>query len=296
MNPTKSLVALGILSILGLAPASVDGSEESDATDKVRVVVVVDMTKEGRKVAPPTPEKPTYYLPISVGYKNFGAAHHFQRPLPDSWEIAHEIAKALYNQNYVLMTKQGHPSQVLYFWWGYMAPEDVAVGRDEGNLAKPGAIPSSGGPLWGPGQGRAQGNGYSITGPGDNAVVPAFSLGTQNLDERQMLSLVAGNTVDDHQKYPDPRLDEVVQMTTAPRYYVMISAFDFQAWKQHKAVLLWRAHISTEMWGRYFDQVASSLINAAAPFFGRETTVPQFVAATALPIGRVIVGTPEVRK
>jgi len=295
MNPKNSLITLSVLSVLSAALPSAFGAEESDANDKVRVVVVVDMTNEGRKIARPTAAKPTYYLPISVGYKNFGSAHHFQRPPPNSWDIAHEIAKALYDQGYVLMTKQGRPSQVLYFWWGYMAPQNVDVGSNEADMGKPSAIPQA--DQWGPGQGRSQmspGQGYSVAG--SDGTVGAFSLGTQNLDERQMLSLVAGDTIDDHQKYPDPRLDDVVQMATAPRYYVLISAFDFAAWRRHQSVLLWRAHISTELWGRYFDQVAGALIDAAAPYFGKETTVPQFVSAQALPIGHVVVGTPEVRR
>ena len=84
-------------------------------------------------------------------------------------------------------------------------------------------------------------------------------------------------------------------MLMQPRYYVMISAFDFQSWLHHKPVLLWRAHVSTELWGHYFDQVVGTLINTAAPLFGRETKMPHFVSAQVLPLGRVIVGTPEVK-
>jgi hypothetical protein len=124
---------------------------------------------------------------------------------------------------------------------------------------------------------------------------PQFSFGGVNANEEKMLSLVAGNTIDDHQKFPDPRLDDVVQMVTAPRYYVLVSAFDFQSWLHHKPVLLWRAHVSTELWGHYFDEVVGTLINTAAPLFGRETKVPHFISAPTLPLGRVVLGTPEVK-
>ena len=127
------------------------------------------------------------------------------------------------------------------------------------------------------------------------AAFPEFSSGLQTLNEQQMLSMVAGNTIDDHQKFPDPRLDDVVQMTQEPRYYVLVSAFDFQSWLHHKPVLLWRAHVSTEQWGHYFDQVVGTLINTAGPLLGRETKVPHFISAPTLPLGRVIVGAPEVK-
>jgi hypothetical protein len=169
--------------------------------------------------------------------------------------------------------------------------------------------------LWGPGATSRgpKGNDYFLGGPGGTNqgvvgpnqngelistnynVFPTFSFGGISANEEKMLSLVAGNTIDDHQKYPDPRLDDVVQMVTAPRYYVLVSAFDFKSWLHHKPVLLWRAHVSTELWGHYFDEVIGTLINTATPLFGRETKVPHFVTAPTLPLGQVILGRPEVK-
>ena len=304
MKRTTLLLNAAVVLLTLLPARALLANDDSDASGQVRVDVVVDMTEAGRKIARPTPDKPAYYLPISVGYKAFGYAHHFQRPPPNEWDIQHALAIALYQQGYQLMSKQRHPSLVLMFWWGYMAPQDLAVGRDEANLAKVGAIPA--GAQWGGGSGgpAGEGAGYSLTSQvpatatssGYTNALPSFSLGVQNLDEKQMLSLVAGNTVDDHQKYPDPRLDEVIQMTSAPRYYILVSAFDFQSWLNHKPVLLWRAHVSTELWGHYLDQVAGALINSAAPFFGRETRAPQFLSAQVTPLARVIVGTPVVKE
>jgi hypothetical protein len=135
----------------------------------------------------------------------------------------------------------------------------------------------------------------STAADGTASALPNFSFGSINLDEAKMLSMVAGNTIDDHQKYPDPRLDDVVQMTTAGRYYILVSAFDFQSWLHHKPVLLWRAHVSTELWGHYFDQVIGTLITTAGPMFGRETKVPHFSSESLTPLGRVVIGTPVVK-
>ena len=41
--------------------------------------------------------------------------------------------------------------------------------------------------------------------------------------------------------------------------------------------------------------IIGTLITTAAPEFGRETKMPHFVSASTVPLGRVIVGTPEVR-
>ena len=323
----RLVFALAALLPLHAVRAAAD-DDESDRSGQVRVDVVVDMTEAGHKIAHPTPAQPAYYLPLSVGYKEFGYAHHFQRPPPNEWEIQHALAKALYNQGYQLMTKEGHPSLVLVFWWGYMAPADVDSTTVGSPMFKEGSLDSGpggdggdhrAGPgfYWGSGQGGGlngaptyfQGGqsgyllGYQPPGgeslSGDGAVTgfsvfPQFSIGFQDANEQRMMSLVAGNTINDHQKFVDPRLDEVTSMITQPRYYIMVSAFDFQSWLHHKPVLLWRAHVSTELWGHYFDQVVGTLINTAGPWFGRETKAPHFFSAPTLPLGRVILGTPEV--
>ena len=272
--------------------------DESDRSSRIRVDVVVDMTIAGHKVAHPTPEKPAYYLPISVGYKEFGYMHDFQRPPPKAWDIEHALAIALYEQGYRLMTKQGHPTLVLVFWWGYMAPEDLDADNPGGLLERPGSLSAQPNSFFfGSGQG---GPPIPVAGLSDNfigggGVFPSFSMMSIPANDIILSSMVGGNTINDHQKFLDPRLDTAMQLTTQPRYYILISAFDFKMWLHHRAILLWRAHVSTELWGHYFDQVVGTLISTAAPEFGRETKVPHFSSVDLEPLGRVLVGTPVVR-
>lgn len=316
-------VALVLAALVPTAAALGASDDESDHSSQVRVDVVVDMTEAGHKIPHPTPNQPAYYLPISVGYKEVGYARHFQRPPPNEWEVQHALAVALYKEGYRLMTKAGHPSLVLVFWWGYMTPADVDVNDNTYLTSMPSAFQSGasgdtfgaqeGSGLWGPGATKFGPKGGSFLG-GDGAgdggipgqyngadassnynVFPTFAFGGINANAEKMMALVAGNTINDHQKFPDPRLDEVVQMVDAPRYYVLISAYDFHSWLHHKPILLWRAHVSTELWGHYFDEVVGTLINTAGPLLGRETTVPHFISAPTLPLGRVVLGTPEVR-
>jgi hypothetical protein len=97
-------------------------------------------------------------------------------------------------------------------------------------------------------------------------------------------------------------------MVNQPRYYIYVAAFDFDSWlknyKEMKSgeknpadtpILLWRAHVSCELWGHYFDQVAQALITSGAPWFGRETKRPEVGTSPLVPIGRVIVGAPVVK-
>jgi hypothetical protein len=136
--------------------------------------------------------------------------------------------------------------------------------------------------------------GNTIVGDNGN-VFPMFTMMSIGANEVVISSMVGGNTINDHQKFLDPRLEAVMQLTTQPRYYILISAFDFKSWLHHRAILLWRAHVSTELWGHYFDQVVGTLISTAAPEFGRETKVPHFTNADITPLGRVVLGEPVVK-
>ena len=284
-------MALVALSPIGSAFARAN-SDDSDASGQVRVDVVVDMTEAGHKVTHPTPDKPAFYLPISVGYKTFGYAHNFQRPPPNEWDIQHALAIALYNQGYQLLTKQGHPSLVLVFWWGYMAPEDVDMDNPSGPVDRPGSLEAPGW-YWGSGQGAPTPPGPNFIG--SSGVFPSFSMLSKVANQDTILSMVAGETVNDHQKFLDPRLENIEQLLDQPRYYILVSAFDFQSWLHHKPVLLWRAHVSTELWGHYFDQVVGTLISTAGPMFGRSTSAPHFSTESITPLGRVVIGTPVVK-
>ena len=272
--------------------AQIGGSrDESDSSGGVRVDVVVDMTEAGKKVARPTPNNPAFYLPVPLGYREFGYAPFFKRPPPLQAEVERMLSVALAQQGYQLMSKLNQPSIVLTFWWGYMAPPDPGTQQlvHVPPATKPGGLNLSTDPK--PLQMFAQGSAEP---------------GIENASDAQMRQLVGGDTYAFETNSYDPRKQEVLSLRLQPRYYFLVSAFDFDSWLKsskkmkngrpgaEKPILLWRAHISTELWGHYFDQVAQTLITAAAPWFGRETPGPQLATTPLIPTGRVILGTPEV--
>ena len=244
----------------------------------VRVDVVVDMTDAGRKIVRPTPDKPAYYFPLTAGYKELGAFVPDQQA-PPTLEVQHLIAKALYNQGYRVMSSRQAPSLVLVFWWGHIAPEISST-----ELSAPVSHTDAF-------------NRTSFFGADSSALMAELPT-NQSANEKLMVSLVAGNTRD--YQYPtdnpNPKLDQILTMERSPRHFVMMSAFDFQDWAKHKTTLLWQAHISTELAGHSFGDVLPTLVAAAAPMFGRETTSPQLIAAPPTPLGgRVIIGTAVVK-
>jgi hypothetical protein len=246
---------------MALLPARVllagDSEEETDLTGTTQVDVVVDMTDAGRKVAPPTSGQPVYYLPLPEGFEKVGYAPYYQRPPPTATEVERFIERVFAAQGYRVLVHGSHPTLCLDLVWGYIAPESAYGGRS--------TVP----PGW-------------------------------------MAALLYGNTVntgsyDSHTRTADGTpldnraADDLKQSRRYGRYFVIVSAFDFQDWLHHKATLLWRAHISTPIWGHYFDQVLPSMVATAAPLLGRETTHPTVVTAPVVPDGHVVVGAPYIK-
>lgn len=218
--------------------------------DQREMNVNVAMTEAGKKVAPPTKDHPTYYLPYVVGYREEGATVAGEKA-PPMKPIVHQLAKALAQQNYFVISKDhAQPSILLVFYWGYMNPQI----DDVGDLDNPQKV---------------------------------------FYNQKEMLALVGGQTMGmldlNFEK------EQVMQGAEDDRYFVVVSAYDFDAAKQHKKVILWQARMSTPSNGVSLDQVIPALIASGAPKFGRETIRPEWVMAPVVPQGKVEVGTPVVK-
>jgi len=266
MNPFR----LALLTIALLPAVTLRAVEHN-----VRVAVVIDMTADGRKVAHPTPENPSYYVPVVLGYKELGdILTDFQRPPPPTYEIQRLLTKALAEQGYRVANPQSPPSLVLVFRWGSITPQIVNgrfVNRDE-------MMTYLVGENWREMQGALDPQTTELLSEVDNSV---------NLESSAP-----------HHGQGNP-YGEPVDMGSAThegaRYYLMVSALDYQASRQHKSVLLWRAHVSINYWGHYLDDTLPVLIMAAAPYFGLQTLRPVITTEAALPHGQVTAGTPVMK-
>ncbi len=101
---------------------------KSDPTCEVNVNTT--LTDAGRKVAPPTREKPAYYYPVVAGWREEGAIVAGEKPPPQNFVI-HELAKALAAQHYLVVgEKTPPPTLLLVLHWGCMNPqtEDFGTG------------------------------------------------------------------------------------------------------------------------------------------------------------------------
>jgi len=266
----KDLMQTSTRLALGFAVLLV--ASRSFAADDLRTDLVVDLTDAGRKFRPATPEHPAYYYPAVRGYTPSGAILAGEKAPPPE-DVEHLIARALAKQGYRLMTSQHPPSLLLMFWWGYKAPEirdDHIEGAWTGKLSILQQIQ----------QGKIN-TGQSVNGG--------------EMEELVFGSSYAADTPGG-QANPSARWQTLVQESRIPRYYVMISALDFDAATRHKeTIVLWTARISTGQWAHTLDEVLPTLLDRMAPQLGRATDGPMLLSAPALPMGHVEVGKPYVR-
>ena len=135
------------------------------------------------------------------------------------------------------------------------------------------------------------------THPSNSLVQPTLASGpplSAFVNQGAMLGLVAGNTLRNLDR--DSELD-IVEKAEQDRYFVMLSAYDFAAYrKSRQLVLLWQAKMSapSDSLARFSD-VLNALVWAGGPYFGRETAQPKTFILPVTPEGHVEVGTPETK-
>lgn len=116
-----------------------------------------------------------------------------------------------------------------------------------------------------------------------------------NFNQRQMFGLVTGNTLRNLDL--DLERENIIQRAEQDRYFVMVSAYDFGAYRSgHRVVLLWQAKMSAPSDSlAQFSDALNALAWAGGPYFGRETAQPATIILPVTPEGRVEIGTPQVK-
>jgi hypothetical protein len=66
--------------------------------------------------------------------------------------------------------------------------------------------------------------------------------------------------------------ETVLEMARQPRYFVIVSAYEYQGLLRHESHLLWRVKLSAQDKEGSMDQVIPSLLAGGAPYFGKNLT------------------------
>ena len=255
------LVAGGFLFMA--LPASRAGLLEWLFHHDVQVITSTDATSAGALLRPPSPSDPVYYVALSIGYHDFGAAMAGDK-LPVPQEMIRTIVRVLAQDGYLPADAHHQPTQMIVFAWGTLYPE---------------VMPN----LWDPNLPSTQLN-YTQTlrflGGDKLSLVP------ESPDDGTG-SLLPGLTRFD-------RDAEAISDVARDGLYVMaLVGYEFPVTQPKHPKLLWRTKISCPATGLVLADTLPTMLAIGAPYIGRETGRPVWVNASDKFKPEVRIGTPK---
>jgi hypothetical protein len=253
--------------------------------------------------------KPEYYA-LSNGGRIYGTTSDHTVDRVTYPQVAEIATRLLARQNYHYAQTKEQAKLLLVLQWGStLAPDEshkqmnIADSQAASENLKSAMADLQGGLISGgatsaeaAGMARAtlEGLGPSITSPAyrnEHAVVAA-AVGTV---ESQMLRTLLGNRVRDELNqrnarvvgYQDDLADasdirrwagggdrytDLITELEESRYYIVVSAYDFQELlKTKKQKLLWQTRVSVRSPGNSFDDSYLAMLKTAAPYFGQNS-------------------------
>lgn len=218
-----------------------------------------EMTDYGRLLRAASPENPVYYVEQDGGFRQLGWSVGGEKPPPPK-ELERVLNNALATNGY-LPASDGHPAglALIYFWGSHNKP-DPDVARDFPELMQ------------------------------RNILERAILVGGKKFAAGMSFTMEWGETAADHEE----KLEFLRDQTRAEIYYVVASAYDYQALARGERKLAWRTTMTVTSAGLAMNETLPTVIATAAPFFGRETVEPEIGARRISREGRVLIGTPTV--
>jgi hypothetical protein len=264
---------------------------------KVEMTVITEMTDAGKQRPEATPQSPAYFLAQSAGFHSLGdGTSRDKGPLPAVLEGM--LKKALASNGYLPSDPPAHPPSLLlvYSWGAHYAlhpEEDDSISAEmvERNiLDRAGLV---GGPQFAQKllklfeQKAALLEANPPPRPDPTGINPGIEpiLGDAQKEFADPIRLFAQES---------PKNSFIIDQAFDDVYFVVASAYDYAAAGQNQRRLLWRTRMTVDSKGVAMIDTLPTLIDTAAPYFGREMTEPETLIKRALKEGNVEVGTPRV--
>lgn len=212
------------------------------------VITVTDATPAGRQFARASKDQPQYYVGLSLGFRDLGAAVGGIKEPPTN-DVLRLVAGELAKQGYLPATeKSAPPSLVLAYTWGTLNadldqpdPDFAARVRNRPQIVR----------FLG---GRKVGLDSNFFDP---LTAPINGLQTLDYDARK-----------------------IHEISSEDFYIIIVSAYDLAALHQGKKQLLWMTRIAAPSLGFALADAMPSMLAIAGPHFGRETARPVWMSAS----------------
>ncbi len=226
------------------------------------VITVTDIAPGALPLRAPTLAEPIYYLPVCVGYRDFGGWIAGDK-LPKKEDMIRIIAKVLAKQGYLPADAQHPATQVILFAWGTLYPNSLEF----------------------PGWPTVQFN-YRQ----ELAFLGGAKLGLPEAQSRPIFREIEGLT------FWTPQQEALRSVASDLFYVAKISAYDPQLTAARKPRLLWSTRISGFARGRDMKDALPTIVVIGGPNIGRDTPRPVWTRAGERFKAEVILGQPKLEE
>jgi hypothetical protein len=202
-------------------------------------MLVVAETFNAYQPAAPSVDNPASFVAYDGGYIEAGDAMGGESP-PSPEQVRQSLFDALAQQNF--RAGPVSPSIVITYHWG-------VIRNDRNEIRLP----------------------YSIR---KNLTARIELVGTQQLADEAENHLLGRRKGDLNSDAPEETIlvgpaQTVLEESRQPRYFAIVTAYDYQALLGHQPRMLWRVKLSTEDKSGSMDDVIPALIAGGARYFGK---------------------------
>jgi hypothetical protein len=214
-----------------------------------------EFTPYGRLLRKATPENPVYYVAQNAGYKQLGWTVGGEKP-PPAEDMERAMSRALATNGFLPATT-GHPAGlVLIYFWGSHNKPDPDIAREFPQLAA------------------------------KNQLERAILVGGRQFASGVAFSMEWGETLADRMGKAEYLRDQAAEEL----YYVVASAYDYQALAHGERKLAWRTTMTVSSTGLAMRETLPPLVASGAIYIGREMTEPEIGSRRISREGNVQIG------
>lgn len=256
---------------------------------RLELSVITELTEAGRRARHASPQQPAYVDFFTAGPKHLGHTAGNEKTLPQA-EIESLLERALAANGFLRASAhQKRPELVILYTWGTHAlliepdAENPVLSGNEiaRNLLDRAAM--VGGEKFAREmlQLFEQADALAIAA---NAPVPPGGAAVFTPEMTAMMNPV------ELYKRRSAKNEALVDQSASDVYYVVASAYDYASMQAKKRQLLWRTRMTVASAGVSPQQTLPTLIQTAAPYFGREMAEPEMIYKRAIKDGQVEIG------
>ena len=263
--------------VFSLLPKSFQDNPFVDQT------VITEMTEAGRKIPPPSREKPSYYFAQPSGYHGEGHGTETNHPPPEEL-LARSLRQALAVNGYLPAPPGQPPALLILYVWGVHNNLDTNLDPSRQDV---------GGTFLDVGHRNLISRAALVGGTRFAGELKAALEQHDRMKETPTTPLLDPLRLFTER---DPKSRQLVEQSKADCYYVVASAYDYQAGVHGARKLLWRSKMTVDARGVSMTDTLPTLILGAGKYLGRDMPEAATMTRRMQRTGQATLGPLEVKE